>query len=417
MDDCLAVILAGGKGKRLSPLTDDRAKPAVPFAGAYRIIDFSLSNCLNSGLKQSLVLTQYKSLSLNRHVDRAWRRFFCGDLGEFIDVVSPQQRLTDHWYAGTADAVYQNIYSIEKVAPKYTLILAGDHIYKMDYRQLVDFHKSVNADLTIGTIEVDRDTARQFGVMQIDNDRRIVDFKEKPVDPAPIPGSSGLSLASMGIYVFNTQFLLELLCDDATDRDSTHDFGHDLIPSVINSHRVFAYPFRDKGGCRPAYWRDVGTVDAYYDANMDLISAKPRLDLYDAAWPIRTFHPDMPPPKFVDSPAVEPECHGQSFNSMVGCGSIISGGSVRNCVFGNNVRINSLASVENSILFNGVQVGENAVVRQAIIDKHVRVPAGVRIGCDRKEDVARDLMITDTGIVVVTRASQLGTSPAVFSTK
>lgn len=414
MDDCLAVILAGGKGKRLSPLTDDRAKPAVPFAGAYRIIDFSLSNCLNSGLKQSLVLTQYKSLSLNRHVDRAWRRYFCGDPGEFIDVVSPQQRLTDHWYAGTADAVYQNIYSIEKVAPRYTLILAGDHIYKMDYRQLAGFHESAGADLTIGTIEVDCDTAKQFGVMQIDKDRRVVDFEEKPVDPAPIPGCSGLSLASMGIYVFNTRFLLELLCDDATNRASTHDFGHDLIPSVIDRHRVFAYPFREKGGCRSAYWRDVGTVDAYFDANMDLISAEPRLDLYDAAWPIRTFHPDMPPPKFVDSSLTESGCHGQAINSMVGYGSIICGGSVRNCVLGNNVSINSRASVEDSILFNGVTVGEGAAVRRAIIDKHVHVPAGARIGWDRKEDVTRDLMVTESGIVVVNRTSQLEHIPSVF---
>ncbi len=299
MLDTLAVVLAGGKGSRLEPLTRDRAKPAVPFGGGYRIIDFSLSNCLNSGIRKMLVLTQYKAMSLDRHINLGWRRFFCRELDEFIDIVPPQQRIDEHWYQGTADAVYQNIYALEKERPSYVVILAGDHIYKMNYRTMVEYHKRVNADLTVGALRVDRQAARQFGVMQVDQKDRIIGFEEKPDDPKTIPGDDRHCLASMGIYVFTARFLFEQLCRDATDPDSAHDFGRNIIPSIIDSHRVYAFPFRDENRKGDAYWRDVGTLDAYFDANMDLVSIDPLLNMYDARWPIRTYQPILPPPKFV----------------------------------------------------------------------------------------------------------------------
>ena len=299
MHDVLAVILAGGKGTRLEPLTRDRAKPAVPFGGLYRIIDFTLSNCLNSGIRKMLVLTQYKAMSLDRHISVGWQSYLSREMGEFIDVVPPQQRIDEHWYQGTADAVYQNIYSIEKVRPTHIVVLAGDHIYKMDYMKLVERHVETRADVTVGALRADLQAATQFGVMEVDGENRIVGFEEKPPQPKPIPGDPEHALSSMGIYVFNARFLFEQLCLDATRPDSKHDFGRDIIPSVIRTHKVFAYPFLDENRKKDAYWRNVGTLEAYYEANMDLISVDPLLNLYDRHWPIRTYQPNLPPPKFV----------------------------------------------------------------------------------------------------------------------
>ncbi|MBM99934.1 MAG: glucose-1-phosphate adenylyltransferase [Planctomycetaceae bacterium] len=402
MKDCLAVVLAGGKGSRLEPLTRDRAKPAVPFGGSYRIIDFSLSNCLNSGLRRMLLLTQYKAMSLDRHINLGWRHFFCRELGEFIDVVPPQQRIDEQWYQGTADAVYQNIYTIEKERPEYVVILAGDHIYKMNYRKMVDYHKENNADLTIGALHVTPDQAKQFGVMQVDSDQRIVGFQEKPEEPQTIPGDDEHCLASMGIYVFTARFLFEQLCQDATRSHSTHDFGRDLIPAIIDSCRVFAFPFRDENRKGDSYWRDVGTLDAYYEANMDLISVDPQLNMYDQRWPIRTYQPNFPPPKFVFSGADgDYERCGRAMDSIICPGSIISGGLVEHSILSPNVRINSYAHVEGSILYEGVNVGRRAHVRNAIIDKGISIPAGARIGLDPEEDRANGFTISDNGIVVI----------------
>ena len=287
MRDTLAVILAGGKGTRLEPLTRDRAKPAVPFGGNYRIIDFVLSNCLNSGLRKMLVLTQYKAMSLDRHINLGWRDFFCRELDEFIDIVPPQQRIDENWYQGTADAVYQNIYAIEKERPKYLVILAGDHIYKMNYHSMLQYHKDMQADLTIGALRVNCEEAKEFGVMQVDSDQRIVGFQEKPAQPRSIPNDHGHALASMGIYVFNTRFLFEQLCHDANDPKSHHDFGKNIIPSIIDRHRVFAFPFKDENRKQDAYWRDVGTLDAFYEANMDLLHpVKRTLGLGEGQQPI-----------------------------------------------------------------------------------------------------------------------------------
>ncbi len=277
-----AVVLAGGKGTRLEPLTLDRAKPAVPFGGNYRIVDFVLSNAINSGLRRLLVLTQYKALSLDRHINLGWRQYFCAELGEFLDVVPPQQRIDEQWYQGTADAVYQNIFVIEKDRPEYVLILAGDHIYKMNYLSMIEFHREMEADLTVGALRVDRQSAKEFGVIQVDEDNRITGFQEKPQDPKTMPGDDEHCFASMGIYVFTARFLFEQLCRDATELGSHHDFGKNIIPSIIDSQRVFAFPFRDENRKRQAYWRDVGTIDAYFEANMDLIEVDP------AAQPIRS---------------------------------------------------------------------------------------------------------------------------------
>ena len=404
MNDCLAVVLAGGKGSRLEPLTRDRAKPAVPFGGQYRIIDFVLSNCLNSGLRRMLVLTQYKAMSLDRHINLGWRHFFCRELREFIDVVPPQQRIDEHWYQGTADAVYQNIYTIEKENPKYVVILAGDHIYKMNYETMVRFHKEVNADLTVGALRVSPEEGQQFGVMQVDGQQRIVGFEEKPAVPKTIPGDPEHCLASMGIYVFNSEFLFEQLCQDATRPDSDHDFGKNVIPSIIDTARVFAFPFRDENKKTDAYWRDVGTLDAYFEANMDLVSVDPQLNMYDNSWPIRTFQSNDPPPKFVfgiQSAAGDIERCGRAIDSITCAGSIISGGLVRSSVLGRNVRVNSYAQVHDSILFDGVDIGRHARVHRAIIDKGISIPAGAQIGVDAEEDRRRGFTVSDNGVVVI----------------
>ena len=404
MKNTLAVVLAGGKGARLEPLTRDRAKPAVPFGGLYRIIDFALSNCLNSGLRKMLVLTQYKAMSLDRHINLGWRHFFCRELGEFIDVVPPQQRIDEQWYQGTADAVYQNIYVLEKERPEYVVVLAGDHVYKMNYRSMVKFHQEMNADLTVGALPVSKKDAREFGVMEVDTSNRIIGFEEKKPDPKTIPGDPDRCLASMGIYVFTARFLFEQLCRDATRPDSSHDFGKNIIPSIIDTHRVFAFPFRDENRKTEAYWRDVGTLDAYYEANMDLITIDPLLNMYDDHWPIRTWQPNLPPPKFVFGSRGSEDRQGKAIDSIVCQGCIISGGNVERSILSSRVRVNSYAHVEDSILFEGVDIGRHARVKRAIIDKGVKIPAGVEIGYDLEKDRERGFTISENGIVVIAKA-------------
>ena len=404
MENVLAVVLAGGKGSRLEPLTRDRAKPAVPFGGAYRIIDFTLSNCLNSGLRKMLVLTQYKAMSLDRHINLGWRGYMCRELGEFIDVVPPQQRIDEHWYQGTADAVYQNIYTLEKERPQYVIILAGDHIYKMDYLQMVNFHKENQADVTVSGLRVPARESRHFGVMQIDGQGRINGFQEKPAVPRTIPGDERHILASMGIYVFTARFLFEQLCLDATRPDSAHDFGRNILPSIVDTHRVLVFPFQDENRKRDAYWRDVGTLDAYYEANMDLISVDPQLNMYDQRWPIRTYLPNVPPPKFVFAEDGPDARRGEALDSIVCAGSVLSGGRVERSILGANARINSFARVEDSILFDGVDIGRHAKVRKAIIDKGVHIPPGIEIGYDHDHDRARGFTVSEGGVIVIAKA-------------
>ena len=402
--EVLAIVLAGGRGTRLEPLTRDRAKPAVPIGGIYRIIDFTLSNCINSDLRRMLVLTQYKAVSLARHIDQGWK-FLCRELDEYIEVIPPQQRIAECWYQGTADAIYQNIYTIEKANPTETLILAGDHIYKMDYARMIDFHRANAADLTIACLPVMREEAHHFGVLEHRADGRVTRFIEKPKNPPPSPDGDERVLASMGIYVFNTNVMFELLFQDAAKQDnSAHDFGRDIIPGMLADSRVFAYPFRDENRKTAAYWRDVGTIDAYYQTSMDLIAVDPILNLYDRVWPIHTYQPPYPPPKFVhDSPGRM----GSATNSIVCQGTIVSGAEVRRSILSPAVRLNSYASVEDSILFEGVNISRYAAVKRAIIDKDVHVPSGMRIGFDPEVDRARGFTVTAGGITVVPKGEDL----------
>jgi glucose-1-phosphate adenylyltransferase len=401
----LTIVLAGGKGTRLEPLTRDRAKPAVPFGGIYRIIDFPLSNCINSGLRQIMVLTQYKARSLDRHLTNAWT-FLSRELGEFIEVLPPQQRIDEHWYKGTADAIYQNIYSIEKEDPEYVLILAGDHIYKMDYGDMLRQHLERSADLTIGCIPVPLRESIHFGVMQVDKQDKVIGFQEKPREASPLPDDPHRCLGSMGIYVFAAKLLYELLLQDAGRQDSEHDFGKNIIPRMMETHKVFAFRFRDKNRKAVPYWRDVGTLDAYYQANMDLVEIDPVLNLYDRDWPIRTWQPQMPPPKFVfsDEGTGQHVRRGEAIDSMVCQGCIISGGHVRKSILAPDVRVNSYALVESSILFEGVDIGRNCRIRRAIIDKDVKVPQASTIGYDLEQDKARGFVTTEQGVVVIPKA-------------
>jgi glucose-1-phosphate adenylyltransferase len=401
--DVLTVILAGGKGTRLEPLTRDRAKPAVPFGGAYRIVDFALSNCVNSGLRQVYVLTQFKSRSLDRHIRLGWN-FLSPEMGEYIEVLPPQQRIDEHWYKGTADAIYQNIYSIEKDNPELLLVLAGDHIYKMDYAEMIRDHRATGADLTIGCIPIPIAESRQFGIMEVDRDRRVVGFKEKPATCEPLPDDPAKALGSMGIYVFHARTLFELLCQDAADPSSGHDFGKDVIPLMLQGgYKVFAHQFHDANRKASPYWRDVGTLDAFYQANIDLVAMEPELNLYDAAWPIRTWQPQSPPPKFVhasDGPVGHVR-RGEALDSVVCPGCIVSGGQVRRSVLSPNVRVNSYAVVEDAILLEGVDVGRYCRVRKAIIDKDVKLPPYTVLGFDPAFDRARGFAVTEGGVVVV----------------
>jgi glucose-1-phosphate adenylyltransferase len=395
MKKVLAMILAGGRGERLYPLTRDRAKPAVPFGGIYRIIDFSLSNCINSDIRRIYVLTQYKSTSLHRHIQFGWN-VLSVPLGEFIGVIPAQQRMGEQWYQGTADAIFQNFYLLQQEKPDHVLILSGDHIYKMDYRKMIAFHLEKGADLTAAAIRMDHGFSREFGVIEVDEERRIIGFEEKPEAPKTIPGDPEGILASMGVYVFQTEVLVRRLIEDARS-ESSHDFGKDIIPKMIQKDKVFSFDFRegDQGGTE--YWRDVGTLDAYFEANMDLVSVTPHLNLYDSHWPILTYQPSFPPAKTVWE---EEGRTGTTLNSILSNGCIISGGRVRRSILSPQVRVNSYAEVENSILLDGVDVGRNAKIRRAIIDKEVQIPAGTEIGYCLEED-AKHFTVTGSGIVVV----------------
>jgi glucose-1-phosphate adenylyltransferase len=408
----LAMILAGGKGERLHPLTMNRAKPAVPFGGIYRIIDFSLSNCINSGIRKIAVLPQYKSLSLDKHLRIAWN-LFTGELNEYIISIPPQQRVSDKWYQGTADAIYQNIYMIEKDAPDHLLVLAGDHIYKMDYSEMFRFHKEKQADATVAAIEVPKKTAEDFGVIELDPDGRIIGFEEKPQKPKHIPGRPDMAFASMGIYLFNTKTVLEHLKSDAL-HDTAHDFGKNIIPQMMKTARVFAYNFKDENKKEAKYWRDVGTIDAYWEANMELVSVDPLLNLYDKAWPIRTYQAQNPPAKFVFAQETHGGRLGIALDSIVAHGSIISGGRVQNSVLSPNVRINSYCEVHESILLENVTIGRHCKIRRAIIDKDVTIPPCSLIGYNLEED-RKHFFVTPSGIVVIPKgteiSAQLSTGP------
>jgi glucose-1-phosphate adenylyltransferase len=395
--DTLVCLLAGGAGERLHPLTRDRAKPAVPFGGMYRIVDITLSNCVNSDLRRIFVVTQYKALSLNRHLREGWS-IFSDELGEFLQVLPPMRRVGEHWYQGTADATYQNLYSLGSEPCKYVLILYGDHVYKMNYQLMLQQHVEAGADVTIGTIESDRATASQFGVVEVDKNNRIVGWEEKPADPKPSPRNPEKSNVSMGIYCFNRDLLIEALVSDAGDPDSSHDFGKDVIPKLFEKKRVYSYDFHDENKKEAKYWRDIGTIEAYYEANMDLVSVSPVFNLYDFDWPIRTYQQQYPPAKFVF--ADEGRRMGIAIDSMVSMGCIISGGRVANSILSHDVRINSYTEVENSILFSHVTIGRYSRIRRAIIDRAVHLPERTEIGFDLEED-RKKYHVSESGIVVV----------------
>jgi glucose-1-phosphate adenylyltransferase len=396
--DTLALVLSGGRGSRLKQLTDWRAKPAVPFGGKFRIIDFPLSNCVNSGIRRMAVLTQYKAHSLIKHVQLAWgTNRMARD--EFVELLPAQQRINEQsWYSGTADAVYQNIDILRTHDAEYTLILAGDHIYKMDYGPMIAYHVEKGADLTIGCIEVPVDEAKAFGVMGVAGEGRVNMFLEKPETPPEMPGNPGRALASMGIYVFNTKFLFEQLIYDADDPNSDHDFGKNVIPRVIKRYQVFAYPFRDVQNNTQAYWRDVGTIDSYWAANLELIGVTPDLNLYDTDWPIWTHQEQLPPAKFVFD---EDDRRGMAVDTMVSGGCIISGALVRHSLLFSNVIVNEHASVENSVILPNVIVNKKAKIRNAVVDKGCVIPEGMEIGFDPVADKQR-FEVSPNGIVLVT---------------
>jgi glucose-1-phosphate adenylyltransferase len=393
----LALILAGGRGSRLQELTKWRSKPAVPFGGKFRIIDFPLSNCINSGIRRIGVLTQYKAHSLILHIQRGWG-FLRGEFGEYVELLPAQQRIENSWYAGTADAVHQNIDIFRNHDPDYVLILAGDHVYRMDYGTMIAHHVETGADMTVGCIEVDIETAKSFGVMSVDDNGRVLEFEEKPDNPKTIPGEDGTALASMGIYVFNKAFLFEQLIRDAGTPGSYHDFGKDIIPAVIDKYRVMVYPFRDPKSGRQGYWRDVGTIDAFWSTNLELIGVTPELNLYDRTWPIWTYQEQLPPAKFIFD---DDDRRGMAVDSMVSGGCIISGSVVRHSLLFSNVRVNSFCRVEDSVLLPDVDIGRNCRIKKAIIDKRCQVPDGMIIGEDPVEDAKR-FTVSPNGVVLVT---------------
>jgi glucose-1-phosphate adenylyltransferase len=401
LDDTVVIVLAGGAGERLYPLTRERAKPAVYFGGPYRIIDFTLSNCINSGLRRVFIATQYKSLSLNRHIRMGWS-VVSEELGEFIEILPPQKRVGEHWYLGTADAVFQNLYSIQQEAPTNLLVLSGDHVYKMDYAKMLRFHVDRQAAATIATIEVPASEAHRFGIVHVGDDDRVRGFEEKPRTLRPRPDGSDVVAASMGIYIFEMSALVSELQADA-GRPSTHDFGKDIIPALIGARPVFSYRFYDENKKSAKYWRDIGTLDAYYEANMDLCQVNPEFNLYDPEWPLRTHQPQAPPAKFVF--ADEGRRCGQALDSIISPGCIISGSKVAGCVLGHNVRVHSFCDIEGSILMPGVRVGRHARIRRAIVDRDVFVPRAASIGFTPEEDRRRHT-VTESGVVVVTQGDE-----------
>jgi glucose-1-phosphate adenylyltransferase len=407
MKDTLGVLLAGGAGERLYPLTRDRAKPAVTFGGIYRIIDITLSNCVNSDLRRVFILTQYKALSLNRHIREGWN-IVAREMGEFVEILPPMKRVSDNWYMGTADAVYQNIYSIGSEQPKHVLILSGDHIYKMNYGRMLRHHRDSGADVTLATILIEPDETFRFGVVEMDRDARVTGFQEKPKQTElRSPHNPEMVDASMGIYLFNTDVLIPVLLKDAEDPNSSHDFGHDILPKMVDDYRIFAFNFVDENKKEALYWRDVGTLEAYYDANMDIVSVSPVFNLYDSEWPIRTHQRQYPPAKFVFG---EPGRTGTAIDSIVSAGCIVSGSSVKNSILSPDVRVNSYSEVDASILFSHVNVGRHCRIRRAILDRDVHVPEGTTIGYDAEADRQR-YFVTDTGITVVTRDYSLFENP------
>ena len=396
VDDALVILLAGGAGERLYPLTRDRAKPAVFFGGPYRIIDFTLSNCINSGRRRIFIATQYKSLSLNRHIRMGWN-IVSEELGEFVEILPPQKRVSEHWYQGTADAVYQNLYSIVQENAQHVIVLSGDHVYKMDYAKMLRFHKERGAGVTLAAIEIPIQEAYRFGVLSVDEQDKVTGFIEKSKNAPTIPGSPDLALGSMGIYIFDTGVLLKALEADAV-KPSSHDFGKDIIPALITELPTFAYRFYDENKKASKYWRDIGTLDAFFDANMDLCGVDPEFNLYDPEWPMRTYQPQAPPAKFVFA---EKSRRGEALDSIISPGCIISGSRVEGSVLCPNVRVHSYGVIEQSMLMPGVRVGRHARIRRAIIDRDVLIPRGAVIGFNPEEDRKRHT-VTDLGVVVVT---------------
>lgn len=407
MRKVLTFIMAGGKGERLYPLTKDRTKPAVPFGGIYRIIDFTLSNCINSGLRRIYLLTQYKSASLHRHIRLGWN-ILPSELDQFIELLPAQQRVGDSWYLGTADAIYQNLYTLEMDSPDEVLILAGDHIYKMNYYKMIDFHRDNDADLTVGVVEVDKKNSSYLGVVEVDSLNKVTNFQEKPKSPKTISGNPDKIYASMGIYVFKHSVIQEELHEDAKGHGSSHDFGKDIIPQMLKEgKKVVAYNFsRPVISNEAQYWRDIGTIDAYYEANMDLIQVNPTFNLYDKEWPIRTYQEQFPPVKTVYSGEEIAGRIGLVLDSIVSGGCVVSGGKVQRSILSPNVRVNSFSEVYDSILMEGVNVSRYAKIKRAIIDKDVNIPQGMVIGYDLKED-KKKFFVTESGIVVVAKGTEI----------
>jgi glucose-1-phosphate adenylyltransferase len=406
--DTLGVLLAGGAGERLFPLTRDRAKPAVPFGGNYRIIDITLSNCINSDLRHVYIMTQYKALSLNRHIREGWTSSVAQELGEFVEILPPMQRVSANWYMGTADAVYQNIYSIGAEQPKHVLILSGDHIYKMHYGKMLEHHETSGADVTLATLPIDPSEVSRFGVVEVGKGGDVIGFDEKPKSTKfRSPFNPNMVDASMGIYLFNTDVLLPALMQDAEDPTSKHDFGHNILPGILGKYKMRAYNFVDENQQQALYWRDVGTLEAYYDANMDVAAVSPVFNLYDNKWPIRTRVRQYPPAKFVFG---EPGRTGMAINSIVSAGCIVSGAVVRNSLLSQDVRVNSYSELDSSIVFSHVNIGRHCRIRRAIIDRDVQLQEGTVIGYDQNED-KKNYFVTASGLTVVTRDYSLYENP------
>ena len=389
--------MAGGRGQRLADLTSDRAKPATPFGGKYRIIDFTLSNCVNSGIRQVLVLTQYKAHALIQHLRRGWG-FLRGEFSEFVEIVPAQQQHGEWWYRGTADAVYQNFDIIEEHNPEIVVVLAGDHVYKMDYGPMVAFHAQRQADVTVGVVQVPVEEATEFGVMTVDEEHRIVRFNEKPANPEPMPGHDDIALVSMGIYVFDTDFLRDRLQADADDPNSAHDFGRNIIPATIDDDRAYAYPFQNVETEAQAYWRDVGTVDAYYEANLELIHVKPELNLYDATWPIWTYQEQMPSAKFVLD---DEGRRGHAINSMVAGGAIVSGAEIVESLLFHDVTVDERSRVYRSVILPHVEIGKGCRISRAVIDENCILPDNLVIGENPEED-GKWFHVTAKGVTLIT---------------
>ncbi len=403
----LTMVLAGGKGERLHPLTLHRAKPAVPFGGKYRIIDITLSNCLNSGLRKMAVLIQYKSYSLDRHIRTAWN-ILNPEVQEFIISIPPQQRISEDWYRGTADAVFQNLFLLDNEQAEYVLILAGDHIYKMDYKEMLDCLLEQHADVVVGALECPLEDATRFGVIAVDNDLRIQRWDEKPANPTPMPGDPGQALVSMGIYLFKADVLRKCLSEDAA-QDTAHDFGRTIIPQMIQTSRVYAFKFQDRNKKAVKYWRDIGTIDAYWEANMDLVAVDPQFNLYDQDWPLRTYQGQFPPAKFVFAQNYEGGRMGVALDSIVCGGCIVSGARVQNSVLSPDVIIRDHSEVSESVVMEHVRIGEHCKIRRAIIDKDVVIPDKTEIGYDPDLDRAR-FDVTDSGLVVISKGMKLDAS-------